>query len=658
MNKKSAFANILALLSNMVLVYACYMLCRIVFFLVNYDLFKDTVDLKYFLSLMGAGLIFDTSAILYSNILFVLLFLLPLHWKECPGFYKVVRWLFTIVNGICLTSNLIDSVYFQFTGRRTTMSVFEEFRNEQGGEIASVFFNEMITYWYLLLLAIVFFVLLYKLFRAPRPLPVFHIWTYYISQTVFLLLVAPFAVFGMRGGMTTATRPITISNANQYVDRPLEAGIVLNTPFSIFRTFGKKPFIVPDYMSNEEASRLYSPLHLPADSVQFKPMNVVVIILESFSKQHSGALNPDLDNGNYKGYTPFIDSLLPKSLTFEYSYSNGRKSIDGMPSILSSIPSFVEPFFLTPASLNDLPGIAGELTKHKGYHSAFFHGAMNGSMGFQAFARATGFQEYYGRTEYNEDPNYHGDADFDGTWAIWDEEFLQYYCDRMTEFKQPFVTSVFTASSHPPFAMPERYKGQFAQGSSPLYQVVAYTDHALKLFFEKAEKQPWFKNTLFVITADHTGGNEYPTYLTDLGYYSVPIIFYAPGMPELRGMDRSKVVNQIDIMPTILGILGYDRPYKAFGQDVIHTPDAETFAVNYIPSGGIYQLVEGDYLIQFDGKNVLKAYLYRTDKLLENDVKTIMPQDLLNRMEQRLKSIVQQYMQGMNSNNLVYRENE
>ena len=510
----------------------------------------------------------------------------------------------------------------------------------------------------MLLLTIAFFVLLYKLFRTPQPLQVTHKWAYYIVQTVLLLLVAPFSVFGMRGGMTTATRPITISNANQYINRPLDAGIVLNTPFSIFRTFGKKPFVVPNYMGQEEADQLYSSLHLPIDSVQFKPMNVVVLILESFSKQHSGALNPDLDNGNYKGYTPFIDSLLSKSLTFEYSYSNGRKSIDGMPSILSSIPSFVEPFFLTTASLNELSGIAGELSRHKGYHSAFFHGAMNGSMGFQAFARATGFQEYYGRTEYNEDPNYHGDADFDGTWAIWDEEFLQFYCDRMTEFKQPFVTSVFTASSHPPFPMPDRYKGKFPKGDNPLFEVVGYTDHALKLFFEKAEKQPWFQNTLFVITADHTGGNQRPAYLTDLGYYSVPIIFYAPGMPELKGLDRNKVVNQIDIMPTVLGILGYDRPYRAFGQDALRTLEAEKFAVNYIPAGGIYQFIEGDYLIQFDGKEILKAYLYRTDKLLENDVKTKMPQDLLNKLKQRLAAVVQQYMQGMNSNNLVYRENE
>lgn len=133
--------------------------------------------------------------------------------------------------------------------------------------------------------------------------------------------------------------------------------------FSLFRTLGKTTFVTPNYLPDSEAVAVYSPIHTPTDSVAFRPMNVVVIIWEGFSKQHVGSLNPQLENGTYKGYTPFIDSLLTRSLTFQYSYSNGRKSIDGMPSVLSSIPSFVEPFFLTPSALNDVSSIAGELTK-------------------------------------------------------------------------------------------------------------------------------------------------------------------------------------------------------------------------------------------------------------------------------------------------------
>ena len=656
MKKSSYVANLLPLIWNLVLVYIVYFICRLAFVLVNWDVFGGNLSFGYAMSLFGAGVIFDTTAILYSNALFILLFLLPFHWKENARFYQVVRWLFTIVNSIMLITNLIDCVYFGYTGKRTTTSVLQEFQHEGGGNLASIFLDGFINYWYLVILAGVLCYGLYRLFRSPKDFPIRNLKVYYLSQIVCLLLAVPFTIFGMRGGMTTATRPITISNANQYVNRPLDAGIVLNTPFAIFRTLDKQPFITPHYMSDAEAKALYSPVHMPADSASFRPMNVVVLIVEGMTKQHLGSVNRHLDNGQYKGFMPFIDSLMTRSLSFEYSYSNGRKSIDGMPSVLSSIPNFVEPFFLTPAALNDVSSLAGELTRHKGYTSAFFHGAMNGSMGFMAFARSVGFQKYFGRTEYNEDPNYNGDADFDGTWAIWDEEFLQFYCDRMSEMKEPFVTSVFTASSHGPFALPERYIGKFPKGNDPMLETVAYADMSIQRFFEKAAKQPWYNNTLFVLTADHTSLNSYPEYTTDLGYYKVPIIFFAPGMPELQGMDSEKIVEQIDIMPSVLGLLGYDRPFVGFGQDIFHTPAEDKIAVNYIPASGIYQLLKGDYLIQFDGTNVLHAYRFRTDTLMQEDVKDSMPQDTLKEMENTLKSIIQQYMQRMNNNELVYRE--
>ena len=328
----------------------------------------------------------------------------------------------------------------------------------------------------------------------------------------------------MRGGFTHAVRPITISNANQYVDNPNEAGLVLNTPFSLIRTIDKKPFTVPNFMTDAEAEALYSPVHKPVadlraalDSSAFskdiplrtkdaKPMNVVVLILESFSKQHIGYYNVTKNEcgkyGKKETFTPFLDSLLTNcGMTFRHSYANGRKSIEGMPSVLSSIPNFVEPFFLTPASMNKLSGMARELTENKGYSTAFFHGAERGSMGFEAFAKATGFQHNYSREEFKDDPNYNGDDEFDGTWAIWDEEFLLFAADHFSDLKPPFMTAIFTASSHTPFVVPERYVGKFRKGRAPIQECVMYSDNALRQFFNKARQQPWFENTLFVAFA-------------------------------------------------------------------------------------------------------------------------------------------------------------
>ena len=655
-----------ALLWNTLVVYAAYAICRLTFLLVNMGIYEGT-SASHLASLFGAGLLFDTSAIIYTNALMLLLFMLPLPWKETTGYYRTARWIYVIVNAICLATNLIDCVYFQFTGRRTTLSVLNEFSNEGAGAMTKIFAEQFAVNWYLVVLFMLLCYALWKLYRQPlqwgadtadKLLASRPAWLkYVITDLAMLGLLVPLCIAGMRGGFTMATRPITISNANEFVKQPSETGIVLNTPFSIIRTIGKKPFITPNYLPEEEATALYSPVHQPADSVAFTPKNVVVMIMESFSKQHFGFYNPTLDGKEYRGFTPFLDSLIAHGAkTFKYSYANGRKSIEGMPSTLSSLPNFVEPLFLTPASLNSMSGLARELSENKGYTSAFFHGAQNSSMGFHAFASATGFQQYFGRTEYNEDPNYNGDDDFDGTWAIWDEEFLQFYCDRMSEMKEPFMTAVFTATSHTPYALPERYKGVFPTSDDPLQECVAYTDHALKRFFESAQKEPWFNNTLFVITADHSSRPLDAFYRTSLGRYCVPIILYAPGDPTLHGYDTERIVEQIDIMPTVLNYLHYDQPYIAFGKDMLNGAVEESHALHWVTEFDGYEYVKGDYAVQFDGKNLTHAYRFRTDSLLQEDVLHTAPADTLQQMERELKAFVQQYMQRMNNNELVIKK--
>ena len=650
---------LIAALWDLVVAYIAYTLCRGVFLILNWSLYASTLTWGHGMKLFGAGLLFDTPAILYTNAIILVMFLLPLHWKECPGYYRVARWIYTIVNSIAVYMNLMDCVYFPFTGKRTTTSVFAEFSNESTGEMLKIFGGQFLSHWYLVLLAALVTWAFWKLFR-PIPKSVErpnHKPQYYTIQVISLFVTIPLCIAAIRGGVTKSTRPITISNANQYVNRPAETGIVLNTPFSIFRTLKKTPFVVPDYMSDEEASAIYTPLHQPNDSATFTPRNVVVLILESFSKQHIGFYNKTLRNGTYHGFTPFLDSLITDgAMTYRYSYANGRKSIEGMPSVLSSLPNFVEPLFLTPASLNVMSGLARELGENKGYTTAFFHGAQNSSMGFHAFARATGFQRYYGREEYNADPNFHGDDDFDGTWAIWDEEFFQFYAQQMNTMKEPFMTALFSASSHDPFVVPEKYKGRFPQGESPLQECIAYTDYALKRFFEEASKQPWFKNTLFVITADHVSQQIDPFYCTTLGNYCVPIILYAPGDPLLHGYDEQQVVEQIDIMPTVLGYLHYDKPYIAFGRDMISGQANDGFALHWLPESSSYEYVWGDYALHFDGKEVTSAYAFRTDSTFAHNVLGKIPPATRNRMEHHMKSFIQQYMQRMTTDQLTIKK--
>ena len=619
-----SYAPIAAVIWNILLVYVVYQIARLAYF------FENTQLLHYNSDVFRGGLLFDTSAIVYTNALYVVL-MIAVGAFSLKG-QKAFKWLYLTINGLALAINLGDAVYFQYTMRRTTTTVFGEFSNE--GNLGSIFGTEFINHWYLVLLFAVVMWGLYKLYAMPR--------RKHAANLASLLLIVPLSIAGMRGGFTTAVRPITVSNANQYAQHPADAALVLNTPFSLIRTIGKSVFVVPNYyQSNTELASIYTPEHqTKADTLVKK--NVVVLIIESFGREYIGAFNKDLEGGRYKGYTPCIDSLIAQSTTFRYSFCNGRKSIDGMPSILSSIPMFVEPFFLTPASMNDYTGLAGILG-NEGYQTAFFHGAQNGSMGFEAFAKKTGFQRYYGRTEYEAA---HGTNDFDGTWAIWDEPFFQYYAEEMSKMQQPFMTAIFSASSHHPFAIPQQYKSQFPEEHLPIQKCIRYTDMALGKFFATARKQPWFSNTIFVLTSDHTNQSDHAEYQSDLGGFCSPIIIYDPSHPE--GQMEEKVAQQIDILPTILGMLGYQKPYMAFGIDVLNTPAEDTWAVNYL--NGIYQYVKYGYVLQFDGKQT-KGIYQLTDRLMQHNLKGKVPQQ--TQMERELKAIIQQYMMRMTKNKLL-----
>ena len=645
-------------LLNLIIIYIAYGICRVAFVMENWGLFASDFQWSSVPEMLHGAWMFDTSAILYTNVLYALLMLIPLHYKEMRGWQMTAKWVYIIVNGACIAANLADCVYFKYTMRRTTNTVFSEFSNE--GNIGSIIGVEFLRHWYLVLLFVVMILAMWKCYfggdskktlrRASMPQGK-GLLRYYVIQTLCFAIFIPLCICGMRGGATTAVRPITISNANQYVAHPQEAGIVLNTPFSLIRTIGKKVFEIPEYMSEQEMNALYSPLKNNQSSIisnQSSKKNVVILIVESFGREYIGGYNKWLDGGKYKGYTPFVDSLMQHSQTFLYSYCNGRKSIDGMPSILSGIPMFIEPFFLTPASMNDVSGIAGEL-KNKGYYSAFFHGAENGSMGFEAFARKTGFTDYFGRTEYNADKRFNGDKDFDGMWAIWDEPFLQFFATKMSEFKQPFVSAVFTASSHHPYKVPEEYKDIYKEEGIVIHKCIRYTDNAIRRFFEKAKTQPWYKNTLFVITSDHTNLSDHAYYQTDLGGFCSPIIFFDPSGDMKPGM-RDAIAQQIDIMPTVLSYLGYDRPYVAFGCDLLTTSDEDTWAVNYL--NGIYQYVKGDWLLQFDGQKAKALYRFRTDLLLKDNLLT-KEQKIVKDMERQVKAIIQSYMTRMVNNQLV-----
>lgn len=633
--KQSIHVFLIFSLSYLLILYS---LCRLGFYFVNRNLF-DHLSFSELALIFWGGLRFDLVAILYLNAIFILLLAIPFPFRYRRAYLKVCKIIFIVSNSLGFLANFADFVYYRYTLKHTTASVFSQFANEQNK--LNLLVDFLVDYWYLVIafgLFIYLFARLYDIFEIARP--AHYTWRTYIIHSLLLLLIAGGTIIGIRGGWRHSTRPITMSNAGDYVKQPADMALVLNTPFTLIKTLKRSTLKPIHYYDQQTLNRVYQPIHLPEGRGPFKKLNVVYLIIESLGKEHIGALNKDLKNGTYKGYTPFVDSLVANSFTSTRTYANGRKSIDALPSIISGIPSIREPFVLSSYSGNRTTSMA-KLLGEEGYETAFFHGAPNGSMGFSAYTNLAGFQHYFGKTEYA------NDADFDGIWGIWDEPFLQYMAKTLNTFKQPFFSAFFSVSSHHPFKVPEKYAGKFPKGPLPVQEPLGYTDMSLRRFFDKAKYMPWYKNTLFVICADHATVSYLPEYQTTPGYFSIPILFFYPG-GELKGK-TDKLIQQIDILPTVLNYLNYDKPYFAFGFDAFDT-NQNNFVVNN--NDGSYSFYQGDYLLINDGQKSKALYNLKNDRLTkQNLLGKLAPVQAA--METYLKAFIQQYNNRMINNQLT-----
>ena len=564
---------------RIVLLYAVLMLCRTAFYLYNAAVLGPLTWAEAWPLLAGA-LKFDTASVVYADGVFILLSLLPLPLRERRWYRAVLFWYYVAVNAVLVVAtNLADTVYFRYTQKRFTADEIFFADNDNSLQLIGKFMAEN---WYLVLLWIALTALLawgYR--RRVREESIFSRgWAYYIGNTVIFAAAAGLSVAGMRGGMTRMTRPITLSNATLYTADSGKANLILSNPFCILRTIGSAGSVkYKKHFAPEELARRFTPVHQPADSaaVNLAGRNVVVFIMESMSAEHSAYLCPEVyADREVKGFTPFLDSLMQNGLVFKRMYANGTRSIQAMPSVLGSIPSFRTPFVLMPQSLGESRQLPAMLAD-KGYATLFFCGSEHGSMGFGAYARSAGVERLVSREDYEAR---HGTGDFDGYWGIWDEPFLQFMGEELAATPEPFFATLFTLSSHHPFVVPEQYAATLPDGYTRIHKGVAYDDQAFRRFYHRFGGEEWFRRTIFVFVADHVSSEKfaektrsYPGNMHIVGFIHTPD-------GALQGEVR-EVTQQLDIMPTVLGLTGNTEPYFAFGRDVLNEPQRPRWSVSY-----------------------------------------------------------------------------
>lgn len=583
------------------------------------------------------GVRFDLTACLYLSLPYLIMVLLPLRIRETKAWRLVAKILFVTLNFVGIVANLCDQVYYPFTLKRTTWTIFEEFGAEKN--LGGIFLHEAITHWYLVLMGLAMLAALIFLYREPKKEGRPYRGKDYLAHSLVLLLLLVPVVSGLRGGLTT-WRPISLNDANKYCSAPTQTAIVLNTSFSILRTMGRHGFPEPVWFPEEEARKLFDPVKTPSDTAQFRSKNVVIFILESFSAAYSEFLT-GWQGKEYEGYMPFLDSLMQESLVFRHSFAHERQSICALSAVMTSLPSVVMPYILSSYANDNLSGLVTELVENKGYSSAFYHPCSKVSLGITSFAGTLGFKELYNMEDFGDDSQY------DGFWGIWDEPFLDYFEKGISRMQEPFIASIFTASSHHPYNVPPGYEERFPEGRIPMHKCIKYVDNALKEFFEKARKEPWYDNTVFVFTGDHCNDVDQPEYYPSMGMYLVPILFYAPD-GSLKAQ-RNGVAQQTDIQPTVLSYLGYDRPYVSFGCDLLSTPDEDTFG--FVDFHGLYQYFRDGYQFQFNGTDPVALYsmddMFQSENLLESEPERAAV------MEDNLKAFLQQLLNRIVHNRLT-----
>jgi len=631
------------LLYRVLLVYFFYFIARVLFYFYNSDIVEVDSILEFF-KIAYHGLAFDTTAILYINGLFILLSILPFFINTRAVYQNFLFWFYFITNLIFYALNFVDFIYYKYNFSRLTLAAWDIIKHEESK--VGMLFRFLVTYWHVFLLYILvsaLWIYLYKSVKVKHNLREDSHLKYILKSVIGVLLIATLSVGGIRGDFKKSTRPINLVDANRHVKKVKQADLVLNSPFTFLRTIRVKSFKKQEFnVSKEVIKENFNPIKHYSSNNPSKP-NIVLIITESMGREYCGAFNKNAGIKDYVSYTPFLDSLAQYSMIYTNAYSNGYKSIHGMSSIISGIPSFKDAFTSSPYAQQQIESMVSCLNS-KGYDTSFFHGAPNGSMGFLGYSNILGFDHYYGKTEYG------NDADFDGSWGIWDEPFLQFMNTTISKKQQPFFSTVFTVTSHEPYVIPKEYEGKFPKGNVQMHQCVGYTDYAFKKFFEAAKKEPWFSNTIFIITSDHCNQVSYKEHFYDniMNRNAIPILIYKP-KSDIIG-ENNDIAQHIDIYPTVMDMIGYDKPFRSWGRSLLtKEKDIEPYLINY--NSNIYYFMKDNYICLFDGTKAIGFYDVKDVTLSHNLIGN--RNQKMNNLELQCKGFIQDYFDRILDKNLT-----
>ena len=613
LNTVKPHTNVIVSFKAIILFMVIFTLLRSFFYVVYFGSFSGVAFSQIALSFL-VGLRFDLASTMMVSGLFLLLLNLPGKIKFNGKYKLALISIFFLAVVVTLVISLGDIYYYQFSKRRISYEIFNLMKSVP--ELWKIIIKDylvqlLITGVLIILLGGVWFKILLRKTKG--------VYQGIANDLIYFILTVGIIIISIRGGFQL--KPLRESYAFRN-DNIALGHLSLNAIFTTIRTLNRGDLrqynFYPVHQARETVKNLlkednevylndeYTVMRQrTAAHTRQNKMNVVIFVMESWS----GNLTDQ--TMNVKNPTPNYRELVKKGIHYTNFYASGQRTIQGIQAVVGSIPNVAYDDILgSPIEQNKLRPL-GNILKEFGYKTIFIHGARAGSMGFESFAKLSGFDKYISKDDFDMTK-----AKDDGTWGIFDHYVFERANDEFKKMGEPFLGVIMSLSSHSPYAVPsDEFKYYDSKVANYKFlNSLRYSDWSLGKFFEIAQKAEYFKNTLFVIVADHAEGTGEKS-LIEL--FRIPCLFYAPAY--LKPSIDSSVHSQVDILPTVLDVLDLPAAHSSFGLSM--RSRKEGFA--YISSGNIIGWLMGDWFLIGDQEKNISLYNIREDiKLTSNRIQS------------------------------------
>ncbi len=554
------------------------------------------ITFKEFLSVFFYGFRMDASMAGYICALPLLFFIVQwiFPFVKIPNtILKYYSWFILVISSLIMAVNL--NIYQEWGTKLPYRAISTLMEYPYEAYISASTSPFLIPFLLFLFIITTGWYLFKQVIDKPEKTPNPH---WYLKIPVSLLLIGSL-FFAIRSGLQTT--PLNPSMA-YFSTIPILNHTSVNTEWNLLSDYlhnekgNKNPYEYEiNALAQEQIAPYLNTASTPVSVLTREKPNVILIILESFTSDLVAGL------GGEKGIAPHFDKLIENGLTFPNFYATSDRTDKGMIAIMSGFPSQATKSIIKNVNKSEkLPAIGQEFLAN-GYKTSFFHGGESAFYNFKSYMLSHGIEEVIDQKNFPR-------KDVLSKWGAFDHLTFKKQIDYLNKSEQPFFSTLLTLSNHEPFDLPGEPKFGSKNVADLFRSTAFYTDSALNVYLTDAKKTNWYKNTLFVIVADH--GHRLPLEKWDSFHpnrYRIPFILYGDVLKEeYKGRMIDKIGGQVDLASTVLGQLKMDSKAYYWSKDLLAT-ETPSFAFFTWDDG--FGVVKPEQSLTFDnvGKNVIFA---------------------------------------------------